>query len=43
MILPQENPVLRKEISQREIKNLFENNNYLDEIEYSLSKILKEY
>lgn len=44
MILPQENPILRKEVSQREIKNVFESNDdHLEEIGYSLSKIMKEY
>lgn len=43
MILPQENPILRKEVSQREIKNVFESDAHLEEIEYSLSKIMKEY
>ena len=38
MVLPQENSSLRKEISQKEILN-----QYMEEIEYSLSKIMKEH
>ena len=43
MVLPQENSYLRKEVSQREIKKTYSENLYMEEIEYSLSKIIKEY
>lgn len=43
MVLPQENPSLRKEISQKEILKSAKENQFMEEIEYSLSKIMKEH
>jgi hypothetical protein len=43
MVLPQENTLLRKEVSQKEIKKTSKENPYMEEIEYSLSKIMKEF
>ena len=43
MVLPQENSSLRKEISQKEILKSSKENQYMEEIEYSLSKIMKEH